>query len=187
MTYKTILVHCNDDRSAAARLELAASLAERHKAHLVGLHARQPFQPPALYDGSYGLDAFFNDHDAAVKANAATSAQAFAHATKGRSITTEWRSADGYAEDLLSLSARYADLTVVGQYDPDPKTNLALSSDLPESVALATGRGTLVVPFAGAPKTLGSKVMLCWNASRESARPQRKPCRFCRLRRPSPF
>jgi nucleotide-binding universal stress UspA family protein len=43
-------------------------------------------------------------------------------------------------------------------------------SDLPESVALATGRGVLVVPFIGASAAIGRNVLLCWNASRESAR-----------------
>jgi nucleotide-binding universal stress UspA family protein len=42
-------------------------------------------------------------------------------------------------------------------------------SDLPESVALATGRPALVVPHIGA-KPPGKVVLLCWNASREAAR-----------------
>ena len=77
---------------------------------------------------------------------------------------------DGHADALLTLHARYADLTIVGQTDPEASTGLPLPSDLPESVALATGRGTLVVPYVGAPKTIGGNVMLCWNASREAAR-----------------
>jgi nucleotide-binding universal stress UspA family protein len=37
-------------------------------------------------------------------------------------------------------------------------------------MAFATGRPVLVVPQIGAPSTVGKTVMLCWNASRESAR-----------------
>ena len=169
MVYKTILVHCDADKSVAVRLATAVGLAERYQAHLVGLHARPPFQPPAFTDGSYPMDLFFTEYEAAVKAGEATASAAFVQAVKGRGITTEWRSADGLADDVLTLHSRYADLTVVGQNDPET-SGAPLPSDLPESVALATGRGTLVVPYVGGGKVPGSNVMLCWNASRESAR-----------------
>ena len=169
MAYKTILVHCDADRSVAARLATAVGLAERYQAHLVGLHARPPFQPPAFTDGSYPMDLFFTEYEAAVKAGETTASAAFAQAVKGKGITTEWRSVDGLADDMLTLHSRYADLTVVGQNDPEASGS-PLPSDLPESVALATGRGTLVVPHIGGGKVPGSNIMLCWNASRESAR-----------------
>ena len=169
MAYKTILVHCDADKSVAARLATAVGLAERYQAHLVGLHARPPFQPPAYTDGSYPMDLFFTEYEAAVKAGEAAASAAFVQAVKGKEITTEWRCADGLADDVLALHSRYADLTVVGQNDPEA-SGAPLPSDLPESVALATGRGTLVVPCIGGGKVPGSNVMLCWNASRESAR-----------------
>ena len=51
----------------------------------------------------------------------------------------------------------------MGQPAPNPIV------DLPETVALTTGRPVLVVPFIGA-KPPGKIVLLCWNASREAAR-----------------
>lgn len=169
MAYKTILVHCDASRSVGARIDMAVGLAERYQAHLVGLHARPPFQPPAFTEGSYPMDLFFREHDAAVKASAATASTAFAKAVKGKEISSEWHSVDGHADRLLTLHARYADLTIVGQNDPDA-TNPPVPAGLPETVALATGRGTLVVPHVGAARAPGSNVLLCWNASRESAR-----------------
>lgn len=169
MIYKTILVHCDGGRSVAARLAVAVGLAERHQAHLVGLHARPPFQPPAFIESGYSMDLFFNDHDAAVKASEATASAAFAQAVKGKAITSEWHSVDGRADDLLTIHARYADLLVMGQNDPEHSMP-PLPDDLPETVALATGRGTLVVPYVSTGKVPGSNVLLCWNASRESAR-----------------
>ncbi len=169
MSYKTILVHCDASKSVAARLDKAIALAERHQAHLIGLHARPPFEPP-VYDGSLGMDMFYKGHETAIAASEADASQAFAKAIKGRSISSQWRSVDGYADALLTLHARYADLTIVGQTDSEASTALPVPPDLPESLALATGRGTLVVPNVGAPETIGGNVMLCWNASRESAR-----------------
>jgi nucleotide-binding universal stress UspA family protein len=75
---------------------------------------------------------------------------------------------DDYPEEALTIAARYADLLVVGQSTPD--NDVPTPADLPESVALATGRPVLVVPHIGAEKPPGKKVLLCWNASRESAR-----------------
>ena len=146
VSYKTILVHCDAGRSVAARLDVAVGLAERHKAHLIGLHARPPFRPPAFTEGSFPMELFFRDHETALQTSEATASAAFAKAIKGREITSEWRSVNGQADDLLILHARYADLVIVGQSDPEA-TGLPLADDLPESVALATGRGTLVVPL----------------------------------------
>lgn len=169
MAYKTILVHCDESRSVAARLNLAADLAEHHQAHLVGLHARPPFQPPIYDNAGFAMEQFLNDHDEAVATSEKKSSEAFTKAVKGRSISSEWRSANGQADELLILHSRYADLTIVGQND-DEATGLPLPPDLPESVALGTGRGTLVVPFIGVPKKPGGNILLCWNASRESSR-----------------
>ena len=170
MTYKTILVHCDAGRAAPARTELAAALAERHQAHLVGLHARPAFHPPVYDNGGFAMGMMFKDHEDALRESEAESSKIFAAALKGKAITSEWRSADGDADDLLTVHARYADLTVVGQNDPAATTRLPMPSDLPESVALATGRGVLVVPFSGASAAIGRNVLLCWNASRESGR-----------------
>lgn len=170
MTYQTILVHCDDGRPAVARTELAAALAERHQAHLIGLHVRPPFQPPVYDNGSFAMGMMFKDHEDALVKSEIASSKIFAAAVKGKAITSEWRSADGYADDLLTEHARYADLAVVGQNDPETATRLPMPSDLPESVALATGRAVLVVPFVGASAAIGRNVLLCWNASRESAR-----------------
>ena len=41
MSYKTILVHCDASPRASRRLGVAAELAERYGAHLVGVHVRE--------------------------------------------------------------------------------------------------------------------------------------------------
>lgn len=170
MAYRTILVHCDASRAAHARIELAANLAERHQAHLVGLHAR-PYYVPPFYDvGGYVLDQMMKDYAVALRESEEISGRTFAAATKGKAISTEWRSANGPVDEVLALHACYADLTVVGQHEPEAPERLPVSSRLPEQVALATGRGVLVVPFIGVRQPVGRNIMLCWNASREAAR-----------------
>ncbi len=168
MSYKTILVHCDASPKLSQRLDVAVELAQRHGAHLVGVHVQAPFDVPAFFDGSMPMDDLFASYDAAAKTDREAAAAAFDKAIKGTHLPTEWRVAKGYVENELAVNARYADLLIVGQTDPDADS--PTPTDLPETVALSTGRPTLVVPHIGARAKPGKSIMLCWNASRESAR-----------------
>jgi len=168
MSYKTILVHCDGDSRTASRLAVAVRLAQRHGGHLVGVHVQEPFIVPSFTEGAIVMDDLYRAYDAAAQADQAAAAATFQKAVKGAGISTEWRLAKGFAEGELAVHARYADLVVVGQTDPDNKS--PTPTDLPETIALSTGRPTLVVPHIGASPNVGRTVMLCWNASRESAR-----------------
>ncbi|MBS0520492.1 MAG: universal stress protein [Proteobacteria bacterium] len=168
MGYKTILVNCDASKTIDRQLDVATELAQRFGAHLVGLHARRPFEAPTYYDVGVPMGPLFEAYEQGANADQAMAKAAFDKAIKGKHLPAEWRVVDGYADDELAVSARYADLLVVGQTDRQNIT--PTPGDLPESVALATGRPVLVVPYIGAAKPPGKKVMLCWNASRESAR-----------------
>jgi nucleotide-binding universal stress UspA family protein len=168
MGYKTILVNCDASKTVDRPLNVATELAQRFGANLVGLHARRPFEAPTYYDIGVPMGPLFEAYEQGANADQATAKAAFDKAIKGKHLPAEWRVVDGYADDELGVSARYADLLVVGQ--TDRQTITPTPGDLPESVALATGRPVLVVPYIGASKPPGKKVMLCWNASRESAR-----------------
>jgi nucleotide-binding universal stress UspA family protein len=167
MTYKTILVQCDAARNVAPRLEVAAELAQQQGAHLVALHARQPFQMPAFVDGGFPMDDLFKSYEAGATADLATATAAFEKATKGRHLSAELRVVDGFVHSELVRHARYADLLVLGQTDPE--NTLPTPADLPEAVTLASGRPVLVVPYIGVTNAPGKTVLLCWNASRESA------------------
>ena len=168
MTYKTIVVHCDAGKTVSHRLDVAAGLAQRFEAHLVGLHVRRPFEAPAYDIGgsSFAMDEFFRSYEEGVKTDEATALAAFTKATKGKALSTEWRVVNGYVDVELIVQARYADLVIVGQAEDQTAT----PSDLPEAVALATGRPVLAIPYIGARKPPGKVAMVCWNASREAAR-----------------
>ncbi len=168
MTYKTILVHCDGLPKVTQRLAVAVDLAQRHGAHLVGVNVQEPFTAPAMFDGTAALDDLFAAYDAMSKARVEASNLAFVKAAKGAQVSTEWRAESGFAATQLAVHARYADLLVLGQSDPDAEDEV--SADLPETLALSSGRPVLVVPHIGAKAPVGKNIMLCWNASRESAR-----------------
>jgi nucleotide-binding universal stress UspA family protein len=168
MGYKTILVHCDADPRVAHRLAIAVALAKRDDAHLVGVHIQEPFEAPPMFAGTAAMGNLFALFEETAKANLAAAKAAFAKAVKGTELKTAWRSEDGYVDARLPVHARYADLMVLGQADPGAPSFAPL--DLPETMALSTGRPILVVPHVGAPAECCKTIMLCWNASRESAR-----------------
>lgn len=167
MTYKTILVHCDSSPALSHRLGTALDLSRRYGAHLVGVHVSMPFQSPAM-DATFVSTDLYEMYEARTAEDMATARAAFDKAVAASGVTAEWRSSTGFADAELAQQARYADLLVVGQTDPD--MSAITPDDLPESVAMSAGKPVLVVPRAGGRATPGRSVMLCWNASRESAR-----------------
>ena len=168
MNYKTILVHCDVNPKLSQRLEVAVELAQRFGAYLVGVHVQVPIDVPAFSGGVVPTFDLFAAYEASAKAEHDAAADAFEDAIKGSHLATEWRLAKGYHEDELVIQARYADLLILGQTEPNRET--LTPDDLPETVAISSGRATLVVPHIGVRSKPGKSIMLCWNASRESAR-----------------
>jgi nucleotide-binding universal stress UspA family protein len=170
MSFKTIVAHCDGRASAGRRLEVAATLAERFTSFLVGVHAKPPFESPVFMENGFDMAPLFEIYDEGLATETTAARAAWDQALKGRHLPNEWRSLDGFADDVLSLSARYADLVIVGQTEPASGDGSRTPASVPERVALASGRPVLTVPYIGLDKPIGGTVMLCWNASRESAR-----------------
>ena len=165
MTYKNILVHVDDSKACPARIELAADIAADHGAHLCGLYTAQPMYIPPYLAAEVGPGLFEAQREAA-KASAEKAEVEFNEITGKTGIETEWRVGEGYPADVVGLHARYVDLTIVGQGDPDGNGSV----DLADQLVLDTGRPVLVVPYAGKYPHIGDRVVVAWNAAREAAR-----------------
>lgn len=170
MPYRTILVHLNDERRVGQLIDVAAHIADRHEAHLIGLYVvPSGLVGSVTHDGGRliesGREAFRNEG----KRIAAT----FEKATAGRPIVAEWRMVEpprnhpGPAEAVLD-QAGAADLIVASQTDEAWDFHLLL--DFPERLALESGRPTIVVPHAGRFPTCGKRVLVAWNGRREAVR-----------------
>lgn len=168
MSFKTIVVHCNADKAIQRRLGVATDLATRFDSHLVGLYVRPPFQPPTFFDGSFVMDNLYKIYEDTQAADQKTALSAFAAATEGRNIAVEREIVDGLVDREVTKRARCADLTVLGQTSDDMPA--ATLPDLPEVVALSSGRPILVVPYVSVHRPIGKNIVVCWNASREAAR-----------------
>jgi nucleotide-binding universal stress UspA family protein len=166
MSYKTIVVHCDDSAAGASRLKLAMALARQHDAHLVGLGVVVPVIPPAYVESPYIVE-LLSQHEERQAARRKAMAEAFARSTAGAGLRVEWRVEEGPPPAMLATAMRYADLGVVGQYQPDGPLSDEWRT-LPETVTMTSGRPVIVVPYIGAPEAVGRHVLLAWNASREA-------------------
>lgn len=168
--YRTIVVHLDPDPRRAVRLEIALRLAQTFDAHLVGLYAAGlPRIPsPALAEGT----PVVREMDERRRKEAADEAEREFRAAMKRSADAkvEWRQAEGDALRAVQLSARYADLLVLGQPQFHGNDGRPQHPSFAGEVVLSAGRPVLFVPYAGKFPTLGERVMVAWNGSREAAR-----------------
>jgi nucleotide-binding universal stress UspA family protein len=172
MALKDILVHLDATSRSKVRLDVAAQLAMQCGAHLTGIHvidipsanyfygAAMPFVPtnPEEIVGRMRTEA---------TAAAAPIEVAFRDCARRNGLQGEWRLVEGSPAAMVALHARYADLTVVGQpnsYEPQDSDAITVTT------VMTSGRPVLAIPFAGDFLTLGERVLVAWNASREAAR-----------------
>lgn len=171
MSYKDLLVVLDSEASARARIDLAAVLAEHFEAHIVGLYLLPIPEAPrhfGYYDPAL-LDPFFEELRVRAREAADKQREVFEHVTSLRGLSAEWRVIAAGAEVDPALHARYVDLTILGQLDPDRGEADGIRPR-PEHVTLASGRPILVVPYAGHFESIGRRVLIGWNATREAAR-----------------
>ena len=181
MSYKTILVHCDASRSVGGRLAVAAEVAQRFESRLVGLHAREPFEVVSYIDGGMALAPLMEAYEAGRDAAEKTAHAAYDKATKGRNFASEWRVTEAFSDDALAVNARYADLLVVGQADPEDAQ--AAATICRRRWPSRPGVRSWWCRRSARCRAVGKTVMLCWNASRESARAAADALPFLQRRR----
>lgn len=171
MALKDILVLLDGTVQSEVRLGLAAGLARRHGAHLAGLFVVDVMVPMmAAADAGSGavLGEMIDQMRGEALAEAARVEAAFRELLRRDGIPGEWRCVEGSTREQAALHARYVDLAVLGQADPDGAPPGAAAAI--EAVLFDSGRPVLVVPYAGSLPTFGERVLVGWNASAQSAR-----------------
>ncbi len=168
MAFKNLLVHIDDGKACADRIQAAIALAQAHEAHLTGLYVAAELTLPGSIEAEIPAQFLADLADQLTERTAAAKAR-FIEVVERAGFSAEGRAVQysgmGIAE-VIGLHARYTDLVVLGQPDEsrDPENNIS------EDVVLSSGRPALVVPYIGAGKTMGERVMIAWAAGREAAR-----------------
>jgi nucleotide-binding universal stress UspA family protein len=176
MKPKTILLSMDASPASQNRLDLASALARRFDAHLMGLLVKPQIQPPgyAMVEMGVMLDenpfsTLENEQSVLVDKAAAAVERSFREQLEHQGVSFEWRSVVGSVPRQISLQARCADIAIVGQPDPNDRSSgdqLSVVGD----ILLAAGCPILVMPYIGDFPTVGERVLIAWNGSREAAR-----------------
>jgi nucleotide-binding universal stress UspA family protein len=179
MALKDLLVCIDPTAAGDARLKLAFNLARTNKAHLTGAYAlaeaeRAPHGASG-FGGVPGMTGFTEEPSpgAAVSetVHEAEVADRVEHRFKDElrvaGIDGEWHVVtDGDSGELIEL-AKSVDLTIMGQRATrtDGATRFR-----PDDVVIAAGRPVLVVPYAGRFETVGKRILVAWDGTREATR-----------------
>lgn len=167
MAIKNILVHVDHSEACHHRVKAAIDLATQYDARLSALFVVPDYFVPSYVEAQVSADVIAQINDQARQ-------QAEETMEKVRQqVTGSGRSLDAYVEDgniinCLNDYARYTDLLILGQSQPDDPDNM--SEALADHLVIEGGSPCMVVPYIGCRQTLGNRVLLAWNESRESAR-----------------
>ncbi len=166
MTIKDIVLHQGPDSRSEARLDVAVALAKAHGARIIGVFAKVDPGDPEYWWMAFdkkAIDAWL----ATFETISGEAEEAFQERLTEEALEGEWRVMDGNPTDAMLICARYGDLTVIGQTDPDHR---AYDRSMPDQLVLGAGGPVLVVPYAGRFEAIGRRIMVAWNGEREAIR-----------------
>ena len=169
MAYKTILVYLNSEEQAERIMSVAAQVARRSNAHLIGLYVVPAVRVyPAVQ--AYITTEIIEAQKQHCREQADRIRKIFDSAVSAEDFVAEWRVIEAHVPDrtpTVLQHGRMVDLIVLGQYDQSEERD---ERDLPDRVVMESGRPVLVVPAAGKFDNVGSYVMLAWDGGREATR-----------------
>ena len=167
MNYKDIVVQIADGTDGAMRLKVALDLAVLHGAHITGLYVEPPLPMSAFPEIPVPAEVI-NAQEAAAAQRLTSLEQQFAHASGQAGVSAEWRVSHADTVTALNVNARYADLLVTGHSEDGSVSWFGMAAT--KHIALESGRPVLVVPCGAKVTSLGQRVLVAWNGSREAVR-----------------
>ena len=170
MSIKTIAVSLVDIERQDNVMNAAFSLAGLHDAHLLGIYT-VPSPDGIAIPASYGAIATEIIQSRHFEENLDGVRDRFEDAARRHGVRAEWRRVDGETgllADAMLKHACYADLIVAGQVNSS--TSTTIETDFVERLILESGRPVLVIPNIGDYASVGTNVLIGWNATREALR-----------------
>jgi nucleotide-binding universal stress UspA family protein len=164
--YKTILLYLPSAQSAEVVANEAAQLAREHGATLIGAHSIVKI---TVYGGI--PDDILAQHNERERREAEAVKFIFEEAARRHGVPYEWRARPAKDTEVfreIVAQCRSVDLVVAPGKDFDDP--LGHWYDLPERLAMDTGRPLLLLPRDRTLTSFGKRIMVAWNGSRESTR-----------------
>lgn len=170
MSYCSLLVYLDHDAHCSRRTELAIGLARQFSSHIVGIAPTGTVDLPTSVSSASTLETYASEQRDALRISAARATRHFAERCLAAGIESfETIIDDSDKADALTSRAHCADLTIVGQAD-SRADGYSAAQELVEQQVTASGQATLVVPYASCYDTLGERVLVAWDESREASR-----------------
>ncbi|CAM5385887.1 Universal stress protein family OS=Afipia felis OX=1035 GN=NCTC12722_02151 PE=4 SV=1 [Afipia felis] len=166
MDYKSVGIAMTIGASNRTCLTVAAELAERFNARVIGMAATVVPAPLYYTDGSYGA-GIIESEEAELRKSLANAEDEFRQALSGRIKHIEWRSDLRIAKDFVPEQSRSVDVIVMTaqpESQIDPYLNVS-----PSDLVMEAGRPILVVPPSTTWLDL-RRIMVAWKDTRESRR-----------------
>ena len=164
MSYATLLVYVNADHVSKPLLSVAAGLADKFSAKVIGVSALAVI-PPFVAEGVVIVDNATEADIALMEARLGEAGDKF-RAGAGTGRQTEWRSFVAYPTETLVSEARCADLIVVEKNKASWDIHRTADNG---AAILGAGRPFLVVPAAVKSLT-ADHVLIGWKDTREARR-----------------
>lgn len=169
-SYSLVLVHVDPTQHAARRIVIARQLAQEQGSELAALYAVTPSLAALPYTPEMdpSLAATLMEFDNARRDEVL---KAFDKEMSKPGPVASWAQVGEMpASGSFAQQGMYADLVVLGQYDPEAEPARCVPPDFVESVIVASGRPALVVPHVGWDRRIGSTVAIAWKETPEAAR-----------------
>jgi hypothetical protein len=169
MAYRDIMVILDDQDTSVACLSAAACLAAKSKASLVGLFLTQAFAYPYIgadygaYIPSDVIQKLADDHASSQKVHSQAAKKRFVAEVLANGLASEWAEIEIGGPADLYTRARLSDLVVF------PKSGMPKFGLSAADLVTGIGGPAVLVPGTAVIKAVGSKILLGWNDSRESA------------------
>ncbi len=179
MSIKTILVHVADDDQHRTRLDVAADLARKYKAHLFALFITSPIGMPSQIVGRGASAGYLSAAVQSSRRKAAALKEEYGTYCEEHAITYDWVVEEGSHLDLLAYHAHLADLAVVSQVVHEHLED-HFRLRLPEELTMVTGCPVLLLPRADRIAPFGRHILVAWRSNREAVRAVRGSLDFLR-------
>ena len=184
MALKDILVGIDPSTAGEGRLKLALNLVRAQRAHITACYVMReehgapvnpilPGAPVNLGPGvlvapetrtTVGAPAFAPASREAERAEQVE--ELFRTELQAHGLGGEWHLLSPGETALFIDLAKAFDLTILGQLSPEIRS----TGFRPDEIIIATGRPVLMVPYAGTFDTVGKRVLVAWDGTREAAR-----------------
>ena len=165
--YRKLLVHVSDSERSGKVLSCAAMVAAAQGANLLAVHAVEPLHLGAYFSPETAMTAAQLNQDAHRKRTAKAYDRVL-EVARASGLQIDFQSPGGDPVEVMYARSRVADLAVMGQ--PADDDAQGPSRRFASQLLVAAGCPVLFVPGTWPRDACGTRVLVAWSATRESAR-----------------